>query len=222
MNLQRTSQHFAEANRLFEKVVPALKTAKATLEDREQNLVCIDGSSLEFPEAEWSRDFEVRVVLDFEKPETINKFKRLLPKRFENAASFWLDYVDSLNKAFCQAFDVRFSQVRLTQVSDNECTFFHTDNVLVRLFQTVQGLGTEYLSEENLNRDGIGSGSNSNIVIDPAKIQQAQEKDILLMRGEKWHKSNGLVHRSPPIEHLGLKRLYLSIDAIEDLSDPRY
>lgn len=222
MNLARVYPIVEDRGYQFWKIFSQMKGAKATLQDQDRNLVYIDGSSLEFPHVDWGRDFEVRLLLDIENDSTIRKFVRSLPKRFERSLSFWGDYVNTLNQSFCKALGVRYSQIRFSQISDNQCTRFHSDNVLVRLFQTLQGPGTEYILEDNLNREGIGGGCNSKIVIDSSKVQRAREKDLLLIRGNKWFEGKGLVHRSPPIEHLGLKRFYLCIDAIKDLSDSRY
>lgn len=199
-----------------------MEGAKTALDNYDKNLFYIDGSSLEFPHIDQGRNFEVRSLLDIERPSTINKFTRSLPKRFKNNLSFWKNYFEELNQSFCRSFDVRYSIISFSQVSDDQCTFFHSDAGRVRLFQTLQGPGTEYVSDDNATREGIGRGDNSKVVIDSSQVHHAQEKDILIMRGDKWFDKKGLVHRSPPIEHLGLKRLYLCIDAKKNLSEVQF
>lgn len=207
-----------ERKRLLKRVISPMAMARVVLQDPDTNLFSIDGKFLDLPQENWGRDFEVRLFLDVRDPSTIGKFIRALPKRFERTRSFWGEYVDIVNKNFCEVFKVRYSQVRFSQISKDQCVLFHSDNIMVRLFQTLQGLGTEYILDDNLNRNGIGEGCNSKIVVDFDKVQKAKEKDILLMRGDKWFGCKGFVHRSPPIEFLGLKRLYFCLDVVNDLS----
>lgn len=174
-------------------------------------------TEIEFPEVRWGRDFEVRQALNRGRRETYEAFVDAFPKRFQPAREFWVNYVWQINDAFCEAFGIFESIARFGQTSKNQCTLFHSDFVLVRLFQTLKGLGTEYLHEENVIRSGLGSGCNSKIIRDQSGIQRAQEKEILLMRGEKWVRGQGLVHRSPPIEDQGLKRLYFCLDPVTEV-----
>lgn len=203
-------------NRSLEEVISPMAMARTALGRPDTNFFILDGESIDFPATEWGRDFEVRLLLDRRRPSTLRKVMSALPKRFENDRVFWAEYLQAISQKFCDTFGVRHSMLRFSQVSNNQCSLFHTDNVVVRLFQTICGPGTEYILNEHVNRDGIGSGCNSKIVIDSTKIQHVREKDIFLMRGDKWVDRKGLVHRSPPIEHLGLKRLYLCLDAIDD------
>jgi hypothetical protein len=205
-----------ERNRMLEQQLLPLFKAKEVLDNPKTNLFSIDGSSFRLPSVEWGRDFEVTLLLDTQNPASFRKFVRALPKRFASELSFWSEYVETLTKNFCRAFDVRYAKIRFSQISHDQCSLFHTDYVTVRLFQTLQGPGTEYVLNEDTRRSGLGLGCNSKIVPDPSKVRNAREKDILLMRGEKWIEGNGLVHRSPPIECLGFKRLCLCLDAIEE------
>jgi hypothetical protein len=182
------------------------------------NYRIIDDSNIEFPGVGWGEDFEIRMLLDHNEDSWIKKFAKALPKRFHGTRKFWTTYLKSINDVFCETFDTRYSRLRFSQISTDQCALFHTDNVTVRLFQTICGPGTEYLLENNVRREGLGQGCNSKIVRDLKRVLHATEKDILLMEGEKAASSKAFVHRLPPIEKLGLKRLYLSLDVVDDLT----
>lgn len=216
MNLAIVCPVIEERNRLLEQQFAPLARAKKVLDNPETNLFSIDGKSFPMPSVEWGRDFEITLLLDTQNPAGFRRFVRALPKRFASELTFWGEYVETITKKFCQAFEVRYAKLRFSQISHDQCALFHTDFVTVRLFQTLQGLGTEYISEDNLNRDGFGKGCNSKIVLSFDKVKKAKAKDILLMRGDRWFEAKGLAHRSPPIENLGLKRLYLCLDAVQD------
>lgn len=209
-----------ERNRMLEQQLLPLSRAKKVLADPNTNLFAIDGSSFRMPSVAWGRDFEVTLLLDTKNPASFRRFVRALPKRFASEISFWSEYVETLTKKFCEAFDVRYAKVRFSQISHDQCSLFHTDYVTVRLFQTLQGPGTEYLLEDNVNRDG--RGCNSKIVLNFDKVKRARTKDMLLMRGDRWFEGKSLFHRSPPIEHLDLKRLCLCLDAVKDPATVRY
>ncbi|MBK7844154.1 MAG: DUF1826 domain-containing protein [Bdellovibrionales bacterium] len=211
-----------ERSRLLEQQLAPLSRAKKVLDNPNTNLFLIDGSFFLLPSVEGGRDFEITILLDSQNPASFRRFVRALPKRFGAKLNFWSEYVETMTKRFCQAFDVRYAKLRFSQISHDQCPLFHTDYVTVRLFQTLNGPGTEYVSDDNLNRDGLGKGCNSKIVLNYDKVKRANTKDILLMRGDRWFEGKGLAHRSPPIEQLGLNRLYLCLDAVKDPSLVRY
>ncbi|NJL26251.1 MAG: DUF1826 domain-containing protein [Calothrix sp. SM1_5_4] len=106
----------------------------------------------------------------------MREFTKALPKRFAASRKFWTGYIRAINQAFCRSFGTRRSLLRFSQVSHDQCRLFHSDNVHVRLFQTIEGPGTEYLLEDNVDRSGLGGGCNGKIVIDPARVQHARTK----------------------------------------------
>ena len=75
------------------------------------------------------------------------------------------------------------------------------------------GPGTEWLDNENVRREGLGRGCNTNIVKDFDKINRAEEFQVLLLKGLKYgRKEQGDVHRSPPVTQQGDTRIILLID----------
>lgn len=175
--------------------------------------------AFEYPRIKWGRDFEVRVLLEAKSKFSCRNFESALPARFDEHRSWWGSYVRNLSEEFCRAFHTRGCLVRFSQISSDLCSLFNCDNVQVRLIQTFQGPGTEFLLDANVARCGLGKGCNEKIVIDAGSIQRAKEKEILLMRGERWFPERALVHRSPPIQKQGLKRLYLCLDTIDPIGD---
>jgi hypothetical protein len=57
--------------------------------------------------------------------------------------------------------------------------------------------------------------ANARAVTDPSAIQHAAKGEVLIMKGDRHGHGCGLVHRSPPVEHLGLTRVVLVISAVE-------
>ena len=104
-------------------------------------------------------------------------------------------------------------KIQLEIVNTNMCRLFHEDHYRQRLLCTYMGPGTEWLDESNVNRAGLGKGSNAGIVKDFEQVNKAGAFDVLLLKGSKYGGSvRGVVHRSPPIEKEKKIRVLLKID----------
>lgn len=120
---------------------------------------------------------------------------------------------------FCCLFDLKRVGLRLTALDRAMCPKFHVDRVPCRLATTFQGIATEWLSHQRVNRDKLGSGSNglpdhqSGLFKSQHDIQQLSCGDVALLKGELWPKNEnaGLVHRSPALL-TGEHRLLLTLD----------
>lgn len=159
-------------------------------------------------------NFALRGVL---KPSEVNDWLRGSLKQqaftaLENDMTF-------LAEVFADLFDLTHVGLRLELLNKTLCPRFHVDKLSCRLVTTYSGKTTEWLTEDNVNRDKLGSGANglpdeaSGIYLNKALIQAASAGDVLLMKGQGWPESavDGLVHRSPsasPDE----RRLLLGID----------
>ncbi|MAD43508.1 MAG: hypothetical protein CMI02_08280 [Oceanospirillaceae bacterium] len=121
------------------------------------------------------------------------------------------DAVHLVTDAFSTLFDLHKVGLRLDRLDKAMCPRFHVDRVPVRLVLTFAGPATEWLSEDNLNRNLLSGAGNP--CRTPAGIQQLQAGDIALLKGEEWdgNEGRGLVHRSPAPAH-GEKRLMLTLD----------
>ncbi len=103
----------------------------------------------------------------------------------------------------------------LATINSNMCRRFHTDANNLRMLCTYSGQSTLWLTEDNVNRNALGSGGdNECIVLDESKIQQTQTGSVLILKGAIYPQegTKAVVHRSPTIEESGEKRLLLRID----------
>ncbi|MBN8653213.1 MAG: DUF1826 domain-containing protein [Cytophagales bacterium] len=101
----------------------------------------------------------------------------------------------------------------LKVVTHNACAKFHTDGYALRLLCTYAGLGTEWIADEYVNRKKLIQGTNEEIIKDFTKVQTMQPFEVAILKGEtKLTGTHGIVHRSPPIEQAGAKRLLLRLD----------
>jgi hypothetical protein len=105
----------------------------------------------------------------------------------------------------------------LQSLFGDQCRIFHVDKVRLRLLTSFWGPGTEWLSEDNLMRQGLGSGHNELICRDQQQIRQLETAEIGLLKGELFphNAGHGLVHRSPKQSHLRQQgRVVLKIDSV--------
>ena len=112
--------------------------------------------------------------------------------------------------------------IRLATLDRAMCPAFHVDRIGIRLVTTYCGPGSEYLSNQSINRNKLGYiGRNetleeSGLLKANACIQSVPAQAIALFKGEAWleNEGNGIVHRSPDVP-FG-KRLVLTLDASFD------
>ena len=131
--------------------------------------------------------------------------------------------IEKLVNMFCDLFDLRRGELRLTSLNHAMCPRFHVDNVPCRLITTYQGIATEWLPHNAADRSKLGTGnsgkpdSQSGIYQDESDIQQLSQGDVALLKGEGWvgNEGKGLIHRSPQLSDQA-SRLILTIDFIGD------
>lgn len=122
---------------------------------------------------------------------------------------------------FAVLFDLKEVGLRLSILEHAMCPRFHVDHIPCRLLTTYGGVGTEWLSEDNLDRNKLGRGSKgmpddaSGIYTDVKLINKVGSWDIALLKGEAWinNAGKGIVHRSPEISKTS-PRLLLSLDFV--------
>lgn len=123
---------------------------------------------------------------------------------------------------FCYLFDLKRAGLRLTVLDRAMCPKFHVDHVPCRLITTFQGIATEWLPHEAVNREKLGAGSQgqpdakSGLYQSQRDIQCLSPGDVALLKGEGWqgNENAGLVHRSPAVTG-GERRLLLTLDFSE-------
>lgn len=153
----------------------------------------------------------------------LNQIKQNLKKALPD-----YDFRDSfINDLYtiCDMFAVLFGLekigLRLSVLEHAMCPRFHVDNIPCRLLTTYGDTGTEWLSEENLDRNKLGRGNKgmpdeiSGIYSSANQINRMNSYDIALLKGESWpnNERKGVVHRSPAIDKTK-PRLLLSLDFV--------
>jgi hypothetical protein len=121
-------------------------------------------------------------------------------------------YVNSLLVQFRHTSFKHF-RIRIEYINHDQCTVFHTDNVKLRLVQTLWGRSTEVIESTYANYDGIGKGRNELIILNNEMIKSVPNDHFILMKGSRW--SDGFkacIHKSPEIEVHQERRLLIVID----------
>lgn len=106
----------------------------------------------------------------------------------------------------------------LKVVSDDACRKFHTDAYPLRLLCTYLGPGPEWVEDSNVNRRKLVHGRNDEIIQRMSEVKTMAPFDVAILKGEPQSNrtGRGIVHRSPPLQHGGEKRLLLRLDMMAD------
>ena len=120
---------------------------------------------------------------------------------------------------FCFLFELKRAGLRLTSLDRAMCPRFHVDRVPGRLVTTYQGVATEWIPHQLVNREKLGRGSmgladnQSGLFQSENDIQQLGQGDVAILKGELWdgNENAGLVHRSPAVL-ADQNRLLLTLD----------
>jgi hypothetical protein len=126
----------------------------------------------------------------------------------------------TLSKRFASVAETRHPRVRLTRVEDDCCALFHVDSLPLRLLCTYAGDGTQWLENDNVRRDQLGSQGRTlaeatrAIVVNPAAIRTIPSWQVAVLKGRAWPgaEDNAIVHRSAPVADPSKHRLVLCID----------
>lgn len=124
---------------------------------------------------------------------------------------------------FCCLFELTHAGLRLTNLDSAMCPRFHVDHIPCRLVTTYQGMATEWLNHDAIDRTKLGTGNQgkpdelSGLFKDQHDVNQLTEGDVALLKGENWDDSSGtgVVHRSPQTLTTE-RRLLLTLDFISD------
>jgi hypothetical protein len=123
-----------------------------------------------------------------------------------------VNYVNGLLVQFSHTI-YRHFRIRIEFINHDQCTLFHTDNVKLRLVQTLWGRSTEVIESKYANYDGIGKGRNELIVFNNELIKTVPKDHFILMKGSRWSDGfKGCIHKSPEIEIHQERRLLIVID----------
>lgn len=127
-----------------------------------------------------------------------------------------LDDIEALVREVTERARTASCRVSFGAVRGDQCRKFHVDYVNLRLISTYAGPGTEWLAAGAVRREALAASlvdpeqANQAIVRRAEGVRRARAGDVLLMKG-RLGGGDGLVHRSPPIEALGLLRVVLVV-----------
>lgn len=124
--------------------------------------------------------------------------------------------IASLAFLFARLSGLARVQLRLDAAVSEACPLFHVDTVPLRLLSTYVGAGTEWLADEDADRDELGLQSRSVAAANAAIRADAPVRTIpsgwvAITKGRRFGDATpGVVHRSP--DPAGVPRLLLVID----------
>jgi hypothetical protein len=123
--------------------------------------------------------------------------------------------VEMLATLYADLFETAQVGLRLELVDKTLCPLFHVDKVLCRLVTTYSGLTTEWLGDDNTDRQALVNRQYDKTVINADNINRVSVGDVLLFKGQSWsdHPGDGVVHRSPQASS-DQRRLILTLDIV--------
>jgi hypothetical protein len=127
-------------------------------------------------------------------------------------ASRLIEDMAMLSERFIKLIECPEASQHLQIVENDACRKFHVDLYPIRLICTYDGPGTQWLPNHQVLREALGT-TNEQIAKAPSKIEQMGTFCVGIMKGDRIHHAScGIVHRSPPIKSLGLKRFVMRLD----------
>jgi len=126
----------------------------------------------------------------------------------------WLADLRRLTNLFCVICAGRDLTARLETTEVDGCPRFHVDRTHLRLLCTYRGPGTEWLTNEQVDRDAQGSGAPNGRIVRFGEPSRFEPFWVGIMKGDAYpgNAGRGLVHRSPPIGSSGRTRLLFCLD----------
>ncbi|HJL15677.1 MAG TPA: DUF1826 domain-containing protein [Sandaracinaceae bacterium LLY-WYZ-13_1] len=135
-------------------------------------------------------------------------------------AEAWTAYLEEVTTVFAYLVDARSVGVRMVVSDAPHCPRFHVDRVVARAVLTVVGSGTEWLTDEHLDRSRLGHAggaddATSGLVREWWRIERADAGGLAVFKGTAWPGAaeRAIVHRSPPAD--GLRRIVLTLDWLD-------
>lgn len=103
---------------------------------------------------------------------------------------------------------------RLETTETDGCRRFHVDRTRLRLLCTYRGPGTEWLPDEQVDRDAQGNGAPNEQILRFGEPSRFEPFWVGILKGDAYpgNAGRGLVHRSPPIAGSGRARLLFCLD----------
>ncbi|NKB63881.1 MAG: DUF1826 domain-containing protein [Gammaproteobacteria bacterium] len=132
------------------------------------------------------------------------------PSVFKN----WSTDLRRLADIYFRVSESRNVTMRLETTNDDGCRRFHVDRTNLRLICTYRGPGTQWLHNEQVNRQAQRAGATNGDIIRFGEPSEIAPFWVGILKGSKYPGSagQGLVHRSPPIAESGQTRVVFCLD----------
>ena len=105
--------------------------------------------------------------------------------------------------------------MRLETTDQDGCPRFHTDRTHLRLLCTYLGPGTEWLRDDQADREAQLAGAPNSEILLADRPSQLGQFWVGLLKGSAFpgNSLNGLIHRSPPSQGSGITRVLFCLDS---------
>ncbi len=104
--------------------------------------------------------------------------------------------------------------LRLETLQDDACRRFHVDRVRLRLLCTYLGPGTEWLTDDQVDREALATYRPNEAILRRGEPQRLEPFWVAILKGDLYPGTagHGQVHRSPPIAASGIRRILFCLD----------
>ncbi len=159
------------------------------------------------------RKIEFHLDKDLLNEQIFSDLKDLLPFADLISEKPLLNDLFFLAENFMELAKVSKLRLHLRVITDDACRKFHVDGYENRCICTYDGLGTEWLMDDNVRRKALGT-ENEQIVKNQDGVQKMNPFEVGFLKGENFKNPSGkgVIHRSPEIESKGLKRFVVRLD----------
>lgn len=104
--------------------------------------------------------------------------------------------------------------LRLETINNDGCRRFHTDRTNLRMLCTYRGPGTEWLMDEQVDRNAEAAGAPNDEILRYGEPSQLDTFWVGILKGTAFpgNSAGGLVHRSPRISGMEQVRVLFCLD----------
>ena len=152
---------------------------------------------------------------------TLNNFDAAVTGRMANQGlspdlfKHWREDLLSIARVYFPLTKGRRVTMRLETTDQDGCPRFHTDRTHLRLLCTYLGPGTEWLRDDQADREAQLAGAPNSEILITDKPSQLGRFWVGLLKGSAFpgNSLNGLIHRSPPSQGPGITRVLFCLDS---------
>jgi hypothetical protein len=132
------------------------------------------------------------------------------PKAFRE----WRTDLGRIAAIFFAISDRGAATLRLETTDGDGCRRFHVDHTHLRLLCTYRGPGTEWLSDEQVDRSALANFEPNDCILRSGTPSAFETFWVGILKGEAYpgNLGHGLVHRSPRMAGSGLIRVVFCLD----------